>query len=157
MKLLLVGIMLSMFFGCMSSHGKRFSELVPDMYVSEIERLNDVIDSGSELEETIADAHLQLALLYSSYNNPKRDYSRALKEIEKYIALEPKSAHDYEIQNLLNMLKSIRKGRQKLVSENKELKLEAEELNEEIKQLNETIDKLKQLDVELEKKRKSFK
>lgn len=155
MKLLLPIIMIAMLFGCIPSHGKRFSSLLPDMYVSEIERLNDVIESGIEKEAKIIDAHLQLALLYLSYNNPKRDYSRALKEIEKYVALQPKSANDYEIQNLLNMLKNIRNGRKnrrvaKLLSEN-------EKLSEEIKQLNETIDKLKQLDVELEKKRKSFK
>ena len=162
MKLLLLAIMLSMFLGCIPSHGKRFSTLVPDMYVSEIERLNDLIVSGSEQAANIADAHLQLALLYSSYNNPKRDYSRALKEIEKYVALEPKSDQDYEIQNLLSMLKSIRNDTHerrdlKLVSENKELKQKTEELSEDIEKLNETIDKLKQLDVELEKKRKSFK
>lgn len=153
MKLLLIGIMLAMFFGCVSSHGKRFSTLVPDMYSAEIERLNIAI--ASKQKANIADVHLQLALLYSSYNNPKRDYSKALKEIKKYIALEPKRTRDFEVQNLFNMLKSIRIRRQnKLV---KELTLENETLSEEIKQLNETIDKLKQLDVELEKKRKTFK
>ena len=162
MKLLLTLIMLSMAFGCIPSHGKRFSTLMPEVYLSEIKRLNDIIESGPNKKVKVSDIHLQLALLHSSYKNPKRDYNRALIEIEKYVALEPKGDNDYEIQNLLTLLKTIKRGRNKgresnLVSENKELNLKVEELTEEIKELNETIDKLKQLDVELEKKRKSFK
>ncbi|MDT8316801.1 MAG: hypothetical protein RQ824_02280 [bacterium] len=162
MRLLLVLIMLSTSFGCISSHGKRFSALVPEVYVSEIKRLNDIVESGPKQGVRIADVHLQLALLHSSYKNPNRDYDMALIEIEKYVALEPKGANDYEIQNLLTLLKTIKRGRNKgresaLLSKNKELVLKVGELTEEIKGLNETIDKLKQLDVELEKKRKSFK
>ena len=162
MKLLLAVIILSMSFGCIPSHGKRFSTLVPEVYISEIKRLNDIIESGSNQKVKMSDIHLQLALLHSSYKNPKRDYNRSLIEIEKYIALEPKAANDYEIQNLLTLLKTIKRGRNKgresnLLSENKELNLRNEDLTEDIKELNETIEKLKQLDVELEKKRKSFK
>ena len=162
MRLLLVLIILSISFGCIPSHGKRFSTLMPEVYDSEIKRLNDIIESGPNQKVKVSDVHLQLALLHSSYKNPQRDYDRALIEIEKYVALEPKGASDYEIQNLLTLLKTIKRGRNKgressLISENKELNLKVEEMTEEIKELNETIDKLKQLDVELEKKRKSFK
>ena len=162
MKLLLAIVILSMSFGCIPSHGKRFSTLVPEVYLSEIKRLNDIIESGPNQKVKISDVHLQLALLHLSYKNPKRDYNQALIEVEKYIVLEPKGANDYEIQNLLTLLKTIKRGRNKgressLVSENKELNLKVEELTEDIRKLNETIDKLKQLDVELEKKRKSFK
>ena len=162
MKLLVALVIISMSFGCMSSHGKRFSTIVPEVYLSEIKLLNDIIESGSKQGINIADIHLQLALLHSSYKNPRRDYNRALIEIEKYVAMEPKGADDYEIQNLLTLLKTIKKGRSRgresrLVSENEELNLKVDKLTGEIKELNETIDKLKQLDVELEKKRKSFK
>lgn len=162
MKLLLALIILSMSFGCISSHGKRFSTLIPEVYLSEIKRLNDIVESGPNQKVKVSDVHLQLALLHSSYKNPKRDYNMALIEIEQYVALEPKGANDYEIQNLLTLLKTIKRGRNKgresnLESENKELTLKVDELNEDIENLNETIDKLKQLDVELEKKRKSFK
>ena len=155
MKLLVALVIISMSFGCMPSHGKRFSTLVPEVYLSEIKRLNDIIESGSKKGVKIADVHLQLALLHSSYKNPKRDYNRALEEIEKYVALESNGANDYEIQNLLTLLKTIKRGRNK--GRESSLASEVEELTEEIKDLNETIDKLKQLDVELEKKRKSFK
>lgn len=155
MKLLLAIVILSMSFGCIPTNGKRFSTLVPEVYLGEIKRLNDIIESGPNQKVKISDIHLQLALLHSSYKNPKRDYNQALIEMEKYIALEPKGANDYEIQNLLTLLKTIKRGRNK--GRESSLVSEVEELTEDIKELNETIDKLKQLDVELEKKRKSFK
>ena len=162
MKLLLALFMLSLSLGCMHSQGKRFASLAQESYVLRINRLNDLLEGGLKDKTKISDVHLQLALLHSSYKNPKRDYGRSLVELEKYVALVPTSVNDYEIQNLLAMLKEVVKGKNKgreskLLSENEKLNQKIDELGEDIKNLNETIEKLKQLDVELEKKRKSFK
>ena len=48
-------------------------DLPPDQYAGEIEKLLAATGSPAESERP-ADGHLQLALLYSSYKNPQRDY-----------------------------------------------------------------------------------
>jgi len=168
------------------SYGNYYSRLASHGYESEIARLSAMTDEKSPSFRP--NAHLYLSLLYSSYNNPNKNYLKALEEMEKYISLVPGASANYEVQNILVLLKEINSVRaesleeialkkvslksknQELLAENEKLEKSVEsqkleltekeekivELEKTISQLNETIDKLKNLDMELEKKRKSF-
>lgn len=172
-----------------SSYGNYYSRLAPERYDEEIDRLTKMTDEDSPSFRPIA--YLHLSLLYSSYKNPERDYSKALEEMERYVLLDTFGSDRYEVQNILELLREINStesgieedlegielSNEELRDKNAELVLKntklvnflkgqkkealekegtIEELNVTINDLNETIDKLKNLDMELEKKRKSF-
>ncbi|MCD4805365.1 MAG: hypothetical protein K8R07_06770 [Desulfobacterales bacterium] len=115
-----------------------------------------------------------LALLYSHFKNPEPDYKHAFKNLEKYISLDPegaeqKSSVQYLMsllnklkinKNLLNKLKINEDLLNKLKTlittlkqENKTLTEKYEKLVIENQNTKEIIEKLKQLDIQLEKKR----
>jgi chromosome segregation ATPase len=60
---------------------------------------------------------LQLAWLYSSCKNPRRDYVKALKEFETYLSLVPEEAGDNEIHDWLCILRQLER------SENESMKM----------------------------------
>ncbi|HSE84463.1 MAG TPA: hypothetical protein VLB01_07950 [Thermodesulfobacteriota bacterium] len=119
-------------------------------------------------------ARLELAMLHSSYKNPKPDYRRALDELEVYIFLDPEGGRDDAIQNWLAVLRTLQKleeennkikwiinqlttENQSLAEENKEMKETIEHLETLDKEMKETIEQLKSLDLRLEEKRKNIK
>ena len=115
-----------------------------------------------------------LALLYSHFKNPEPDYKHAFKNLEEYILLDPdgaeqKSSAQYLMsllnklkinKNLLNKLKinedlcnELKTLITTLKQENKTLTEKYEKLVIENQNTKEIIEKLKQLDIQLEKKR----
>ena len=103
-----------------------------------IEELKKVT-KGKGNRETRARAHKEMALLYYQSSNPDVDYAKALKEIERYIALEPEKSDSYETRDMLAVLRALESHRIK------------------IGDLTETINMLQSLDVELEKQRELMK
>lgn len=103
-----------------------------------IEELKKVT-KGKENRETRAKAHKEMALLYYQSSNPDVDYAKALKELERYIALEPEKSDSYETRDMLAVLRALESHRIK------------------IGDLTETINMLQSLDVELEKQRELMK
>ncbi len=118
-------------------------------------------------------ARLQLAMLHSSYKNPKPDYQRALDELEAYIFLDPDGGRKDEIQNWLAVLRVLQRfeeennkikwiinqltiENQNLTEENKAMKETIEQLETLDKERKETIEQLKSLDLQLEEKRKNI-
>jgi hypothetical protein len=118
-------------------------------------------------------ARLQLVMLHSSYKNPKRDYQRALDELEAYILLDPEGGRKDEIQNWLAVLRVLQRleeennkikwvinrltvENQNLAEENKAMKETIEQLETVDKEMKETIEQLKSLDLQLEEKRKNI-
>jgi len=115
-----------------------------------------------------------LALLYSHFKNPEPDYKHAFKNLEEYILLDPdgaeqKSSAQY-LMSLLNKLKinedlcnelkinedlcnELKTLITTLKQENKTLTEKYEKLVIENQNTKEIIEKLKQLDIQLEKKR----
>jgi thiamine kinase-like enzyme len=113
-------------------------------------------------------------LLYSHFKNPEPDYRHAFKNLEEYILLDPdgaeqKSSAQYLMsllnklkinKNLLNKLKinedlcnELKTLITTLKQENKTLTEKYEKLVIENQNTKEIIEKLKQLDIQLEKKR----
>ncbi len=112
-------------------------DLKPDEYSMEIMRLNDVIKSHPRQSERIK-ARYHLSSLYLSYKNPKKDYKKALEQLNIYISLDSKAIKQNDVRNCLSLLREI----ERLDSENMEL--------------NQTIEKLQTLDFQVEQKRKSY-
>ena len=125
--------------------------------------------------------HLQLAWLYSYYKNPKKDYRKSLEEFELYLSLVPNEKRSDEIQNWLSLLQALeRSERERLKSseglesiarenlktrsalgdhakKNKQLQEENASLKEDNASLKRAIENLKNLNLQVEKKRKSVK
>ena len=105
-----------------------------------------------------------LALLYSHFKNPEPDYKHAFKNLEEYISLDPEGAEQKSsVQYLMSLLKKLIKNENlcnelktlitTLKQENKTLTEKYEKLVIENRNTKEIIEKLKQLDIQLEKKR----
>ena len=106
-------------------------------YSREIARLKEMSKNHAERSERVK-AHLHLACLYASYKNPDKDYIKALQHLNRYSALNPKAAKDYDVQNRLHLLREI------------------EQLSEKNVKLEQAIEELKLLDQQIEQKRESY-
>ena len=156
-----------------------------DRYAKEIVELNHIVQQNSNPAEA-RKAHLELAQLYSSYKNPRRNHQKALRHLKVYSA-SADSAEDDETRNWMAALKEIERLSKEIANRNKQIhqlqsqlkdskkaklaikksnrKLTSEEiklreknrmLEESNQKLQKTIEMLKNLDKRLEEKRKNF-
>ena len=98
-------------------------------------------------------SHLKLAFLYVNCRNPQLSYTRALQEMESYLSSVPTKTQTDDIHNWLAVLKEVEKlqaGLEKAQKANRSLREEASDLKE-------TIDRLKNLDRQMEEKRRPTK
>jgi DNA mismatch repair ATPase MutS len=148
-------------------------------YVKEITKQEQTVLTSDDTAERTR-AHLELAQLYMSYKNPQRNYKKALKHLEIYASLEPDFANDNDLRNWLSALKEIERLAQKLESQDKEvrqlnkkldqtrheitgfkkktrqLKKKNNQLAESNANLEKTIEMLKNIDRNIEEKRKTY-
>ena len=120
-------------------------------YSMEIMRLKDVIKNNPSQSERIK-AHYQLANLYSSYKNPKKDYKKALEHLNIHISLDSKAIKQNDLRNCLSLLREV----DRLSGELSILNKKNLNLNRKNLQLMQTIGKLQTLDFRVEQKRKSY-
>ena len=113
-------------------------------YSREIARLKKVIKSHPKRSERVK-AHLHLACLYASYKNPDKDYIKALQHLNRYSALNPNAAKEYDVQNRLHLLREIEQLSEKNVK-----------LEQAIEDLQQAIEELKLLDQQIEQKRERY-
>jgi hypothetical protein len=95
-------------------------------------------ESGAPSEQKVAtadEALFQHACQQTLFDNPRKDYARALKAFEEYIRRFPKGAHLKEAKNWRSILKTIL------------------DLREENDRLNKKIVELTQIDILHEEKR----
>jgi hypothetical protein len=145
----------------------------PDQYSTEIARLEAVIVQNPESSEG-KQAHYQLAQLYVSYKNPRRDYKKSLENLNQYLYHHPGSEDDYNLQNWLSILTEIETQFPKVESQKKKIKqltaklessrqenLALKEANSELEKTNleltSKIEILKTLDDRVEEKRRNYK
>ena len=148
-------------------------------YIKEITKQEQTVRTSADTSERTR-AHLELAHLYTSYKNPQRNYKKALKHLEIYASLEPDFAKDEDLRNWLSALKEIERMAQKLESQDKEvhqlnkkldqsrreitgfkkktrqLKKKNNQLAESNASLEKTIEMLKNIDRNIEEKRKTY-
>ena len=151
----------------------------PDKYIEEITKQEQIVRTSTDTSARTR-AHLELAHLYTSYKNPRRNYKNALKHLEIYASLEPDFSNDKDLRNWLSALKEIERLAQKIESQDKEarqlnkkldqsrreitvykkktrqLKKENNQLAESNASLERTIEMLKNIDRNIEEKRKTY-
>jgi hypothetical protein len=140
-KLLIFLVILIPLSHCASWHKKgasSFGDVKSYNFSHDIVRLEKIVKNNPE-SSIRAKAHFQLALLYSSYKNPNPNYQQALKELEAYISLNSSGKVSEEILNWLAILRELNK----LIDENQKMK--------------ESVKQLKNLDIEIEEKKKKLK
>jgi hypothetical protein len=97
-----------------------------------------------------AQSHLQLAFLYVNYRNPQLNYTRALQEMESYLSLTPARVQTDDFWNWLTVLKEIRTLQTNL----EKIRKANKSLREEVAGLKDTIKRLKNLDRQMEERRR---
>jgi tetratricopeptide (TPR) repeat protein len=133
-----------------------FSLLAPEDFPEKIQQLEEIAQSNkSEHVRTRAIFYIGLAHLH--YNNPSPDYSKALKYLDEYIALDPDNKDIDEIvawkSTVLTLDSSLREYeklerdyaqlKQEYESANKSANKERELLNKQITDLGQMIEKQK--------------
>lgn len=154
-KLLILLLALIMLSQCAGAHKEgipSYSKVKPDNLSNDIRRLEEIVKNNTD-SSMLAEAHFQLALLYSSYKNPNPNYQQALKELEAYISLSPSGEVSEGIQNLLSILREL----DKTIEDNKKIKQQNSLLIRESKELKESVEQLKNLDIKMEEKKKKVK
>ncbi|MBE9536468.1 MAG: hypothetical protein IMF07_04745 [Proteobacteria bacterium] len=145
------------------SSGSIFETGISDEAIpAEIVRLKDLTEDKTGKVVSV-DVYLSLAILYSSYKNEDPDYASALTALEKYMAVYNVGSNESELNTLYTLLlrmqhlsknKSVKST---LIKKNKALTKQNKELSIINEVLKETIEKLGTIDLNLEKKRKSYK
>ncbi len=140
-------------------------ELSLEDYPKETERLLNAAANHPE-ESNRIHAHLQLGKMYTTFDNPKRDYQKAMYHFNKYMATEKTSNHQREASDWLVVIKELERRSKKIKERNVRiisLKQEkdnlshiADRLKRENHDLNDKIEKLKELEIRYEKKRRSY-
>lgn len=149
---LFVVIMLSHCTGAPKEGIPSYREAKSDNLPDDIGQLEDILKNNPD-SSIRAKAHLQLALLHSSYKNPNPNYQLALKELENYMSVEPAGRMNEDIQNFLAILREM----DKMLEENKKMKQRMGQLTKENKDLKDAVLQLKNLDISMEEKRKKAK
>jgi hypothetical protein len=120
-----------------------------------IARIEEDFQAIPDLEKRVAEEkdapvrakyHLQLAWLYSNHENPKIDYRKALEQFELYLSLVPEKAQTDEIQNWLSVLRAL----DRLERENDETRLALEDQNKKNQILQENMENLRERNASLE-------
>ena len=120
-------------------------------YLNEISKQEQTARSTSDTSERMQ-AHLKLAHLYTSYKNPQRNYKKALQHLEIYASLQPDFSNDKDLRNWLSALKEMDGQSQKIEQLNQKLdqsQLEISELKKTTKKLKRDHAKIKKANIEL--------
>ena len=124
MKIGFVWAILFFLIGCVQTQDRTYPEYMagmnPDNYSAEIERLETIISKNPDSSERWQ-AHLQLAQLYISYKNPRRNYQKALENLRLYYPHHPTSVDDHDLRNWLSALKEIENQGPKIMAQNKKI------------------------------------
>lgn len=157
-----------------------FSELDPEEFPEKIKQLEDIAQSHESMSVR-ASANLYIALALIHYKNPLPDYSRAIKYLNEYIALDQDNERIDEVMIWISVLRDLdssireyddlKKNYELLKQENVRANKDWKFLNQEKNELSKTIEtqkkkilslegKIKKLDslyLEIEKKKKTKK
>jgi hypothetical protein len=171
MKAVTVSLVLTFLFGC-TTNPTHQADIESDQYSTEIKRLENVVRKKGKSSERWQ-SHYQLAHLYKSHKNPKRNYKKSLENLQSYLKKYPPSKNDHDQQNLLLALTEIQNQQQIVKSQKRKIKklssdlakskqtnLALREVGSEMEKFNSKlsmkIENLKTLDQNVEEKRKSF-
>jgi tetratricopeptide (TPR) repeat protein len=96
------------------------------------------------------EALFQIGLIYAHPDNPKKDYEKSLDRFKRLVKDHPESPRANEARIWTGLLQE----NQKLKQANDRLSQGNEKLNQTIENLNQLIQKSKQVDIEIEEKKR---
>ena len=148
MKIGFVWAIISFLIGCAPIQGRTNPNYKSDQYSVEIARLEAIIlqNPGSSKKWQ---TYYQLAQLYISYKNPRRNYKKALENFKLYIPHHPTSVDDQDLRNWLTVLNEIQNQSPKIESQNKKI----EQLTAKLKKSKQTNLALKETNKTLKSKK----
>jgi hypothetical protein len=121
-------------------------------YSKEISKHEATARSDSDASKRMR-AHFQLAHLYTSYKNPKRNYKKALEHLEIYASLQPDFTDNQDLRDWLLALKELDRQSKKLESQNQKIK----QLTTKLDQSQLENSTLKKAKIRLKKENTKFK
>ena len=127
------------------------ADLPPDQYAVEIEQLLAKTNNPDDAESA-TDAYLYLAMLYSSYKNPDRDYPKALAQIEHHLQTRAGREGLYDANNLKFMLTALTTADARIAALEKQYQAKLAKVNTHAKGLKTKVDQLAQANQTLEQK-----
>jgi hypothetical protein len=157
-KMGIIWAVISLLIGCASVQEPSIPIYESNQYATEIARLEVAISQDPESVKG-RQAHYQLAQLYTSDMNPRRNYKKSLENLKLYLLYHPAAKDGHDLQNWLSVLKGIEQLETKLkisTQENLVLKEANSELEKANVELATMIDILKTLDHRVEEKRKNY-
>jgi tetratricopeptide (TPR) repeat protein len=98
-----------------------------------------------------------MGLIFACSLNPKKDYQKALDTFKKLVSQYPHSSFAEDVKVWIQVLEEHQKiadERRKFLEENRNLTREREILSQERERLKSTVEKSRQLDIEIEKRRR---
>ncbi len=98
------------------------AKLQSDKYTAEINKLERRVQQEADSAKRMQ-IHFELAQLYLSYKNPKRNYQMALKHLEIYASLNSQAANQHALRNWLSALKEIERLSEELKESDKNIDL----------------------------------
>jgi len=98
------------------------------------------------------EALFNMGLIYAHHEYPKRDYKKSLDLFKKLVKVYPQSPLVVQAKIWIGILQE----NERLNNENERLNNEIERLNNEIEELNKAIKKTKEVDIEIEEKKKEL-
>ena len=125
-------------------------------YTASIKWYSDILENDKTTVRQKSKANLKLALLYSHFRNPEKDYSKASEHMEAAISLNQKLAKNDNVANFRAILEEAARKATVNTERLNRLKKENYKLLEENAGLMKVIEELNELEVELEKRRKEM-
>ncbi len=104
-------------------------------------------------------ALFNIGVIYAHYEYPKRDYQKSLDHLKRLVNLFPRSPFSGQAKIWIGILQENERLRTETDESNrsiKKLQQENERSKREIEELNKTIEKSKQVDLEIDQKRRRF-
>ena len=135
--------------------GQAFLQMEKADFAREIKKHTATTKSKQATIQEKAEAHRLLAIIYLIPRNPKQSEKKALNELGKYLEMTPGGLDRTTAASWATAIRSTRNFRE-LERKVRKLGGENRQLTAHNAKLEEDIEKLKNLDLSLEKKKKSF-
>ena len=145
-----------------TNNDQTFRQMKKNDFAIEIKKLTKIVKSPQVSDQEKAEAHRRLAIIYLIPRNPQQDQKKALNELGKFLEMAPGELNQTSAASWATAIKSageykeLERKAKKLGSENRKLTEANRNLAASNARLEADIEKLKNLDLSLEKKRKSF-
>ncbi len=94
----------------------------------------------------------EMGIIYASPTNKQKDYQKALNCFQRIIKTYPQSKYGQNSEVMINLLDTVMNSNNKLISRQKQI----ENLEQKLADLEKTLEKIKEIDMSLEKKKKSI-